>query len=139
MRHYLGSVTQMQPEARFKKRVDAAFDSLWKGEGKRTAIEKGRGQISGLPDRLYMLPFGHIFLESKVGKNKPSGLQKEVAKTMAMAGLRVAFATLYPDTEVVALQKVDPATGEIAHPFFTSMKAFRSSHVWEVLAKGNHI
>ena len=108
----------MQPEARFKQRVDKAFDRLFLNQGGwRTAIEKGRGQKSGLPDRLYCAPPHHVWVESKIDSPKLDPLQDKVCRTLSLAGMNVATATFYPHSDTIAWAAYNHQ-GEL-HPGFT--------------------
>jgi hypothetical protein len=85
----------MQPESKFKRRIDAGFDAVF---GKRpdaayrTAITAGLGQRAGLPDRFYAGFGGHCWLEAKVGDGRLSGVQEQVLVRFARAGVRAVVA-----------------------------------------------
>lgn len=85
-----------QPETRFKRLFDRWFDRLFThrqhGRSYRTAIEKGQGQRSGLPDRFYARN-GHAWVESKVEPYRLSELQLSVCRRLARSGCRVLAIT----------------------------------------------
>ena len=85
-----------QPETRFKRLFDRWFDQLHLRKhhdcSYRTAIEKGQGQRSGLPDRLYVHK-GHAWVESKVEPYHPSELQMSTCSRLSKGGSRVLIIT----------------------------------------------
>jgi hypothetical protein len=97
----------MTPETTFKGRMDRWFDRLFPA-GYRTAIEKARGQKSGLPDRLYAASGAHCWAEYKVHPNRLSPLQEAVLPKMATAGLRVVALTLHREGDLVQVVQYGP-------------------------------
>lgn len=94
-----------------KRRLDRAFETLTArcddDDVYHTAIEKGLGQRSGLPDRFYAAFGGHCFVEAKVLPNKLSTLQEQVIKILARAGTRVAILSLEVSSDQLLLSEVD--------------------------------
>ncbi len=99
----------MQPESKMKRRLDRAFDTLLGGDRNdsyRTAIEKGQGQRSGLPDRFYAGLGGHCWVEAKILPNVLSDLQEQVIQRLAKAGVRVVVISLEKSSDQLLVQEV---------------------------------
>jgi hypothetical protein len=123
------TVPQMQPESKFKKRVDNYFDRIFGHGSFRTCIEKGRGQKSGLPDRFYAALGCHCWAEFKVAPNKLSELQKRTLPCMAQAGTRVVALTLIPTVDLVRVSDYN-AHGDADERLLLPLADFAKQTTW---------
>lgn len=127
----------MQPEAQFKRTLDRAFDKQAGQLGWRTALEKGRGQRSGLPDRLYCLPHvGHAWVEAKVDDNKLSPLQDKGLRLLSASGMRAYVVTFYPAADSTAWCYYGESGEPQAGYTFVPLATVRTLMFWHLLLKG---
>lgn len=120
-----------QPESAFKQMFDRWFERLYPQSGHRyrTAIEKGPGQRSGLPDRFYCAGGGHAWVEFKVAPFQASKLQHYTCQRLARGGSRVLIVTRRPETSQQLLVEEFDRAGESGQSAFC-MEAVRQKAFW---------